>query len=371
MGEVCCICGNPSKEINFYVNKSVSSDARLINHAIRHRYCDKCGYIFIDEKYRIDRNKFYKDDYDFLLDGDVEPTIKEIKYSQYLVNLFSKYIRDKKDLSFFDIGSGKGNFIKAMHEKFSKLKYTALEPSKAFKVLKNNNFISELHNNFFEFKNKNKKKYNYLSLIGVLEHVPNPKSFLLDIRNIMNISSYLLIEVPNFTNNKSDLLTVDHISKFTHESIKNLFNVVGFEIIEEQVLSTVPMQYVLRIQKEDNIKILDVKNDINNAVAYLKQAFSDAEKLKNKKIAIYGQGLIMEYLLGSGILNYKNIVCIVDDNPLYQVKKWKNKLPIVNLNKYFLEYEAIYMYLAMNDCYHKDVLKKLTGHKVHVYGAVK
>jgi len=367
MDKLCCICANRVKSVDFDLNNSISSDAKLINHAISHSYCDKCGYIFIDMKNRVDYQKFYTDEYDFLLDGDVEPTIGEIKYSEYLVEFYSEYIQKSKEKTFFDIGAGKGNFISAVYKRFPKVTYSALEPSKSFEVLKKKDFISELNNDFFRAENF-QKKYNFLSLIGVLEHVPDPRAFLLDIKKIMDYSSYLLIEVPNFKNNKSDLLTIDHLSKFTEESIKNLFSVTGFEIIKQQTLSTVPMQYIVKLGIESKIRETRIDVDINHAITYLKEAFKDAKSLKDKEVSIYGQGLVMEYLIGMNILKLENIDCIIDDNILYQGKQWKTKLPIIDFSTFEKMYKTKNIYLAMNDCYHEKVLNKLG--KYQVYGTV-
>ena len=367
MDNNCCICNNKIQSVDFYLSNSVSSDAKLVKHAISHSFCKNCGYIFIDDYNRVNYHKFYMDEYDFLLDGDVEPTIGEVKYSEYLVDFYSKYIQENEGETFFDIGGGKGNFLNAMYEKFSKLQYTALEPSKSFEIMKKKTFITHLHNDFFNSKNF-KIKYDFLSLIGVLEHVPDPKKFLSDIKKIMHNSSCLLIEVPNFQNNKSDLLTIDHLSKFTEESIKNLFNIVGFKVLAQQVLPTVPMQYVVKIGIKSNIKKTSIDIDIKNAVEYLSQAFSDAKKLKNETISIYGQGLVMEYLVGIGILDFKNIACIIDDNSLYQGKMWKNKLAIVDFKVFEKKYKTKKIYLAMNDCYHEKVLHKLD--KYEVFGVV-
>lgn len=368
MDKKCCVCEGNVQNIDFNLDNSVSSDAKLIKYSISHSFCEECGYIFINDSNRVDYHKFYTNEYDFLLDGDVEPTIGDIKYSKYLVDFYSEFIRENKKKTFFDIGGGKGNFINAVYDKFPELEYTALEPSKSFETLKKKSFIEELHNDFFDSNNFD-KRYDFLSIIGVLEHVPDPKKFLLDIRNIMNGSSYLLIEVPNFKNNKSDLLTIDHLSKFTEESIKNLFNITGFDVIKQQILSTVPMQYVVKIGEVKDIKETNINADVKNAEKYLKQAFDDANELKEENISIYGQGLVMEYLLGMDILSSENITCIIDDNPLYQGKRWKDKLPIVDFSTFKKTYNTKKIYLAMNDCYHEKILRKLDG--FDVFGAVK
>lgn len=363
MDNLCCICGSKTKAIDFKLNGCVSSDAKLINHPISHSYCQECGYIFINKNNRIDYHKFYKDEYDFLLNGDIEPTIGEVKYSKHLVDFYLEFIQKNKSGTFFDIGAGKGNFINAIYEKFPKLQYTALEPSKSFEIIKKRNFIKNLHNDFFSSKNF-KLKYDFLSLIGVLEHVPNPKSFLYDIKNIMNESSYLLIEVPNFKNNKADLLTIDHLSKFTEESIKNLFLITGLKVVKKQTSATVPMQFIVKVGVEKEIEKTNINIDVVNSVKYLKQIFSDAEQFKDKNISIYGQGLVMEYLLGINILKLNNVSCIIDDNPLYQGKRWKGKLSIVSFEVFEKEYNTKIVYLAMNDCYHEKVLNKLDRYKI-------
>jgi hypothetical protein len=41
---------------------------------------------------------------------------------------------------------------------------------------------------------------------------------------------------------------------------------------------------------------------------------------------VYGQGLILHYLLGINKIKIENIVCVIDDNPFYWGKKFKNQV---------------------------------------------
>ena len=85
----CPICNsNLINKIDFQIKKSVSSDNRIIDCPLTHSYCNNCGYIFIDFEKRVDYKKFYSEDYVFLLDGDVEPTLDDGKYSEYLTNFY-------------------------------------------------------------------------------------------------------------------------------------------------------------------------------------------------------------------------------------------------------------------------------------------
>ncbi|MCF6339852.1 MAG: class I SAM-dependent methyltransferase [Sulfurimonas sp.] len=366
----CVVCNGNTKNIEFKISKSVSSDNRVINTPLSHSYCVDCGYIFIDIDKRVDYEKFYNEDYVFLLDGDVEPTLNDEKYSGQLANFYSEVIDNSKLNTFFDIGGGKGNFVQTIHNKFNNLDIYALEPSQSFEKLKEKEFLINSYNEFFVSSNFS-KSFNYLSLIGVLEHVPNPKEFLLDIKNIMTKESFLLIEVPNFKNNKSDLLTIDHLSKFTEESLSNLFNICGFKIIKKQVLNSVPMQFIVQCSNSiENYSKINSGKTIESAVEYLENAIGGASSIKNDKISIYGQGLILDYLIGMKILKVDNICCIVDDNPLYQGKKYKNIINIVNFIDFKSDYTEINdIFLAMNDCYHNKVKDKLDN--LNIYGIVK
>ena len=357
---LCLVCLKKNLNFKFWLKNSVSSDGKFFLKPISHLYCNNCQYIYVNPKKRFDHKKFYRVNYDFLTDVDAEPTTNGKKYSERLVDFYKPYIINSSKKKFIDIGAGKGNFLKAIYHRFPKLNYYAFEPTKAYKILSSKKFIKNKYNDFFNSKYF-KYKFDFLSLVGVLEHVSNPKNFLLEIKKIMNEDSYLLIEVPNFLNNKADLITIDHFSKFTDKSLQNIFNIVGLKIINKQVLQrVVPMQYIVKISNKRKISNnLSTEIILKKAEKYIKRAFSDVKKIKTDLIAIYGQGLILNYLIGANILDLKKISCIIDDNPLYWGTLWKNKVPIVNFKTFETNYKTLKIFLAMNDCYHSKLTKKL------------
>lgn len=370
----CAICGSRFyQKIDLELAGSASSDNRYINHPIVHHYCMECGYIFIDAEVRLNLTSFYRDAYRFLTDSEeIEPVSSQddndMKYSNHLVSLFSDYLNNENNKTFFDIGAGKGNFIDAIHNRFPDIKIYALEPSKAYNMLRNKTFVVKHYNTFFDVNDFSGIQFDYVSLIGVLEHILDPWVFLNDVRKIMKDNAYLFIEVPNFKKNKSDLLTVDHISKFTDESITNLFNVTGFNIAKKNISNSVPMQFVVQKAPQKEKMMIDSAPIVSNAVGYLIKAIQSASEISFSDIALYGQGLIADYLVGAGILKLSNIRCVIDDNYLYQGKKWKDSVNIVSFEKFEDRYKITNIFLAMNDCYHQKVLQKLTGYTV--FGAI-
>jgi len=368
----CSICDSICDSLDFKFKNSVTSDNRFIKKDISYSYCNNCDYIFVDYDKRIDLEKFYQKEYNFLLDSDeVEPEIDGVKYSEYLVTFFAEYIKHENK-NFLDIGAGKGNLIETFYKKFKNLNFFAIEPSSAYIKLNEKKYIKEKYHGFFNndvFKNT---KFDYITLVEVLEHVSNPKTFLLSICEIMNEESLMLIEVPNFKNHKSDLLTIDHLSLFTESNLIYLFNKCGLEVVKKNVSNRVPMQFIVKLNKCKNIDS-DIINESNlslilyeQATRYIKKVISDAVSVKNEPIAIYGQNIILDYLIGNEYLKLSNIECIINDNKHYQgEKKWNSKIDVVGVDDFKKNTTTDNVLLAMNDCYHNKVMSKLENKKIY------
>ena len=181
----------------------------------------------------------------------------------------------------------------------------------------------------------------------------------------MSNDAVLVVEVPNFEKSKFDLLTADHFSKFTSKSIRNLFLKCNFEIIKQEISEGLFMRFALvnnqDISKEfENAEIetylCESKNAIENAISVVKRCSQET-------IAVYGQSIILDYLIGTGLLSYENIDCIIDDNSFYQGLKYKSKVDIISFEE-FERRNSNTKILSMNDCYYKFVLPKLGSNKI-------
>jgi hypothetical protein len=101
-------------------------------------------------------------------------------------------------------------------------------------------------------------------------------------------------------------------------------------------------------------------DSINAALTLIERAVADAKKISAEKVAFYGQGLIITYLLGCGMVLPGNITCIIDDNTMYQGKKWKGSIDIVSLDDFLVRWKNVRnVFLAMNACYHVQVIPKI------------
>lgn len=73
--------------------------------------------------------------------------------------------------------------------------------------------------------------FNLITLVHVLEHVPNPRKFLAELGDKLEFGGLLVIEVPAFLRNPFDLLIADHITHFSKATILQPIRAAGYESV--------------------------------------------------------------------------------------------------------------------------------------------
>jgi len=85
------------------------------------------------------------------------------------------------------------------------------------------------------------KRYDIVTLFTVLEHIPSPKEFLLNVWSLVNENGYVLLEVPkldsflNIINNKKSLnsyFSPWHLQYYTVDTFQRSLIMAGFNPIE-------------------------------------------------------------------------------------------------------------------------------------------
>lgn len=358
---------------------SITSDSKFIKKSVENWLCLDTGLIFNASGARGYEASFFMDEYDL----HSEDAYAEFKYyeSNKAIGLYSdisNFLRAKLDFkcqgSAIDIGCGKGLLLKELEAQLDNWEFFAIEPSKNAlryfqKVLPN----VYIHNGLLETSPFTKTKFDLVLANGVLEHVPAPLTFLEQLRDMVSPNGHIFIGVPNFVNNPADLLTFDHLSKFTPESIKHLFKLAGLRVVAEACPDDkVPMWYLLssepslpsyrpvgkevvaynRAHHESALKWL------NGTLASYQNAIDKADQ---DSIAMYGTGTIGQYAFGAIEGFIDKVSYIFDDNDSLWGKK-KAGITIFPLEK-SRELEFSQMVLSANPCYQKNMLKKAKNYQ--------
>ena len=271
--------------------------------------CRECGYFFINPQFTDQTHKDYYENFYRDIDRDFKTPSKDFyELEKYRGIDILNYIYSNKDLnkinSCLDVGCGSGAtsfiFAKVFNEVIGI--DLAKEYTKNVEKLDNLKIIhTTIQDNVF-----NNKKFDFINYCHVFEHINDPIKELKRIKEILSPNGYLYIEVPGihsidhwYDGNFFHSLEMDHTHFFTLNTLKNLMQQQGFELVfgDEVVrsvwrINTTSQKYLVS-NESDNILSKIKKYDNFYRIQYIKiqknisKNFSKFTKYVLKKIGIF------------------------------------------------------------------------------------
>lgn len=172
----------------------------------------------------------------------------ELKHFQYIADVARhvySYSYDSKNKSFLDVGSGEGFFASNFYENnwnVTTMDYSDYGIATHNPHLKDTLMQGDVFNSLDNCVTSG-KKYNFINLSNILEHVLNPISLLQTLKSLLSDESLLRISVPNdysdfqmFLMDKGYtsetwLCPPDHLHYFTFNSLSNLLLSLEYDIV--------------------------------------------------------------------------------------------------------------------------------------------
>jgi len=193
------------------------------------RQCENCSTVFANPMPSNEElNQYYNKGIYF--NNVAKQNKKNIRIFHQLINisrikLISKFLNSKKNLNILDIGSGSANFGLEISNHFTEYKYDIVEPFSEVSNI-NKKIINRKFNNINEI---NKCEYDMIILNFVLEHMIDPKFFLLNLNKILRKDGIIYIEIPNREYCYKDSFS-PHLFFWDKESFEFLIQSLNFKI---------------------------------------------------------------------------------------------------------------------------------------------
>jgi hypothetical protein len=73
-------------------------------------------------------------------------------------------------------------------------------------------------------------RFDLISGLHVVEHIPDPRSFLAGLRSKFDAGGALFVQTPDLEGNPVDLLIADHCTHFTRDSMARLLGTAGYDV---------------------------------------------------------------------------------------------------------------------------------------------
>jgi SAM-dependent methyltransferase len=165
------------------------------------------------------------------------------RWNDVYSNCSKKFNGEIKDKTVFDIGFGFAQALLFFKEKG--LDVSGLEPSIDGYNYALSKGINAFHTGIENFDCVGENKFDIVLLMNVLEHLREPATTLLNIKNqLLNDNGILVIDVPNDFNTFQEVANLEydldqwwvvapnHINYFSPDSLKSLLNDCGYDVFE-------------------------------------------------------------------------------------------------------------------------------------------
>ena len=165
------------------------------------------------------------------------------RWNDVYTNCSKKFNGEIKDKTVFDIGFGFAQALLFFKEKG--LEVSGLEPSIDGYNYALSKGINAFHTGIENFDCVGENKFDIVLLMNVLEHLREPATTLLNIKNqLLNNNGILVIDVPNDFNTFQEVANLEydldqwwvvapnHINYFSPDSLKSLLNDCGYDVFE-------------------------------------------------------------------------------------------------------------------------------------------
>lgn len=221
----CLLCSGDT-ELFFSSRRAVSvtSDCRLLKIPYQIYRCCSCGHFQKRPDSIYHKNlREITDSYSiYELSGGTEQLMFSddgaVSRSDKIISAVRSVLSGRASL--LDIGTGAGTFPAALKKMFPEYRVTVhdVHDNQIKEALETSGAVDYYIGSISGIRGS----YEVISMVHVLEHVPEPLEFLGEIKTLMKKDGVLLIQVPDFNYAPFDAAIYDHVSHYVPQVLEEL-----------------------------------------------------------------------------------------------------------------------------------------------------
>jgi 2-polyprenyl-3-methyl-5-hydroxy-6-metoxy-1,4-benzoquinol methylase len=229
---ICPLCGGTGNRL---------FDQRVFRgFTVTNRICISCGFVFQSPRMtEIELQQFYAAEYRRLYQDSEGPVARDVavqtRRARELLAFIKPYLAGTEaiteDSLFLDIGCSAGKLMEGFARAFG-CRVVGIEPGEAYRIEDQRRGL-DVYASLEGLKQSGQFPCDLVSLIHVLEHLPDPVQYLEHLRQeLIKPGRWLLLEVPNLY--AHNCFEVAHLSSFSAHTLTQTLTQAGFEIFALQ-----------------------------------------------------------------------------------------------------------------------------------------
>jgi SAM-dependent methyltransferase len=204
--------------------------------------CTQCGLIYLDPRpTQPELSKYYPENYEAYCSSEDQNLSRDSRQALNIqLDFVEKFVPSRGQL--LDIGCATGNFMWAARERGWEVRGIEIIEPAAHIAQERYGLIVEIGS--LETVEWPEACFNVITLWDVLEHLPDPKVALNRCHNLLVPEGLLIFSIPNLKSFDRYLFrqvwigwdAPRHFNMFSEITIKRLFELTGFELLEQNCL---------------------------------------------------------------------------------------------------------------------------------------
>jgi SAM-dependent methyltransferase len=202
------------------------------SHPVTNVICQDCGLVYQSPRMtEAESQAFYETEYRLLYQGQEGPNPKDLAIQTARAQVALDYIRQqiKSSTRILDIGCSTGILLQQF-KAYYQSEACGVEPGIMYRQYAQSlglQVVSSLE----ELQAPGASHFNLVSMMHVLEHLPNPVEYLINIKEkFIDPDGWLLLEVPNLY--AHDCFEVAHLVSFSIHTLTQVVQKAGYRVIQ-------------------------------------------------------------------------------------------------------------------------------------------
>jgi len=204
-------------------------------HHVTNVTCMACGLVYQSPRMtETESQAFYEAEYRLLYQGQEEPNPKDLTVQTARAKVALDYIRQqvKSSNHILDIGCSTGILLQQFQANYQ-CQACGIEPGNVYRKYAQTLGL-EVFSSLEELHAPGLSHFDLVSMMHVLEHLPNPVEYLKYIREkFLEPDGWLLLEVPNLY--AHDCFEVAHLISFSAHTLTQVVQKAGYRVIQLHV----------------------------------------------------------------------------------------------------------------------------------------
>jgi 2-polyprenyl-3-methyl-5-hydroxy-6-metoxy-1,4-benzoquinol methylase len=220
----CPLCGSAISQI--FDQRSFHSQP------VTNVICRRCGLVYQSPRMtETERQAFYQAEYRLLYQGQEGPSPKDLAVQSARARLVRSLVtrRGISPVRLLDIGCSSGLLLQEFQDHFHS-QAIGIEPGTGYRQHAQAHGLT-VYSSLEELRLAGLLPFDLVSMMHVLEHMPDPVEYLQHIREMhLEPGGWLLLEVPNLY--AHNCFEVAHLVSFSPHALKQVVQKAGYQVVQ-------------------------------------------------------------------------------------------------------------------------------------------